>query len=111
MDDLQTGDPLLPPDTDTAGALEVVPVHDDVDEQVDGDHHPLHRGQANELGVTQQGRRAVVIGMEEGQRLLLQKQENRVQKLEVLGEIVELWRKVSGGPRIATIGAAGVQLT
>lgn len=40
LDDLQTRDPLLPPDADAAGALEVVPVHDDVDHQVEGDWDP-----------------------------------------------------------------------
>lgn len=32
LDDLETGDPLLPPDADPTGTLEVVPVHDDVDQ-------------------------------------------------------------------------------
>lgn len=34
LDDLETGDPLLPPDLDATGALEVVPVHDHVHHQV-----------------------------------------------------------------------------
>jgi hypothetical protein len=40
LDDLETSDPLLPPDADTAGTLEVVPVHDDVDAEVEGDGNP-----------------------------------------------------------------------
>ena len=35
LDNLDSGDPFLPPDTDTARRLEVVPVHDDVDCQVE----------------------------------------------------------------------------
>lgn len=31
LDDLEAGDPLLPPDADAARRLKVVPVHDDVD--------------------------------------------------------------------------------
>jgi hypothetical protein len=40
LDDLETGDPLLPPDLDAARALEVVPVHDHVDHQVQRDDNP-----------------------------------------------------------------------
>jgi len=40
LDDLETGDPLLPPDADAASALEVVPVHDNVDHQVEGNWNP-----------------------------------------------------------------------
>ena len=47
LDDLETGDPLLPPDADAARALEVVPVHDDVDGQVEGDGHPGNGSRAN----------------------------------------------------------------
>ena len=38
--DLETGDPLLPPDLDATRALEVVPVHDDVYEQVEANDGP-----------------------------------------------------------------------
>lgn len=31
LENLKTGDPLLPPDTNTTGTLEVVPVHDNMD--------------------------------------------------------------------------------
>ena len=40
LDDLEHGDILFPPDANTAGALEVVPVHDDVYHQVDRDGNP-----------------------------------------------------------------------
>jgi hypothetical protein len=40
LGDLANGDVLLPPDADAARALEVVPVHDDVDSQVQGDDGP-----------------------------------------------------------------------
>ena len=40
LQDLEAGDPLLPPNTDAARRLEVVPIHDDVDEEVDGDGDP-----------------------------------------------------------------------
>lgn len=62
---------------------------------------------ANELGVAEEGRRAMVVGVEESwnplafrfldrhsdartQRLLLQEQEASVNQLEELGEVVEL---------------------
>lgn len=40
LDDLHDSDVLLPPDADATCGLEVVPVHDDVDGQVQGDGDP-----------------------------------------------------------------------
>lgn len=42
LDDLEAGDPLFPPDANAAGALEIVPVHDDVDSEVQSDDDPGH---------------------------------------------------------------------
>lgn len=88
---MQHGDVLLPPDANAASALEVVPVHDDVDQQVDGDGDPLHRGETNELGVAQESGGAVVVGMEEGQWLLLENEEDGVQEFDVFVDVVELF--------------------
>jgi len=90
LQDLQTGDPFLPPDADATGALEVVPVHHNVNEKVDGDGNPLHRSQTNQLSVAQKSGGSVVVGVEEGQRLLLEEEENGVDQFEVLGQVVEL---------------------
>ena len=78
LDNLQTSDPLLPPDTDTTGTLEIVPVHHNVDQKVHSNRNPLHCGQTNELGVAQKSGGTVVISVEEGQGLLLEGQENGV---------------------------------
>lgn len=107
LDDLKTGDPLLPPDADAARALEVVPVHDDVNHQVERDRDPGDGGEADELGVAEESSRAVVVAVEEGcsglalawvcgiwpptQWLLLQDQEDGIDQFEVLGEVVELY--------------------
>ena len=40
LDDLHNGDVLLPPDADAARALEVIPVHDNVDHQVEHNRDP-----------------------------------------------------------------------
>ena len=40
LDDLEDRDPLLPPDPDAPGRLEVVPVHDDVHTEVKGNWDP-----------------------------------------------------------------------
>lgn len=40
LSDLANGDVLLPPDADSSRALEVVPVHDNVDSQVQGNDGP-----------------------------------------------------------------------
>lgn len=91
LNDLETGDPLLPPDTDTTGTLEVVPVHDDVHQEVDINDNPLNRSQANKLGIAEKRGGTVVVGMKEGKRLLLEEQEDGVDEFEVLGQIVELF--------------------
>jgi hypothetical protein len=66
LDNLHDGDVLLPPDANAPRALEVVPVHDNVDHQVQGDRDPGDRGVSDELCVAEEGRCAVVVGMEEG---------------------------------------------
>jgi hypothetical protein len=68
LDDLHDGDVALPPDADTTRALEVVPVHYNVHHQVQRDGHPRDGRVADELGVAEQGRGAVVVGVEEGCR-------------------------------------------
>ena len=66
LDDLETSDPLLPPDADTSGALEVVPVHDDVDSQVQVNDNPGNRGVTDQLSVAQNSGGAVVVAVQEG---------------------------------------------
>ena len=75
LHNLHDGDVLLPPDTDTARGLEVVPVHDDVDHEIQSDWYPRDGGVADELGVAEQRRRSVVVGVEECERLLLEEEE------------------------------------
>ena len=38
--DLESGDPLFPPDTNASRSLKVVPVHDHMYGQIQGDGHP-----------------------------------------------------------------------
>lgn len=87
---MQTSDPFLPPNADTTGTLEIVPVHDNVNQKVNSDGNPLHSGQTNELSVAQKSGGTVVIRVEEGQRLLLEEQENGVDQFKVFGQVVEL---------------------
>jgi len=58
------------------------------------------RGQANQLGVAEECSRAMVVAVQECQWLLLQHQEDRVNQLEIFGEVVEVvqddqWRRPS----------------
>lgn len=97
---LKTGNPFLPPDADTPCALEVVPVHDYMNQQVQSDRDPRHSSQANQLGVAEQSRGTMVIGVEEGQGLLLEEEEDGVDKLDVLVDVVQLQQElVPGFPR------------
>lgn len=106
LDDLEAGDPLLPRDANPTGALEVVPVHDNVHQEVNVDDDPLHRSQADELGVAQKGRRAMVVGVKEGQRLLFEEQEGGVDQFNVFGQVVEL----SGQPAHRHIAVSWIDL-
>jgi hypothetical protein len=90
LDNLETGDPLLPPDANATSTLEVVPVHDNVNKQIDINDNPLDSSQTDKLSVAQKGGGTMVVGMKEGQGLLLEEQEDGIEKLEVLGQIVEL---------------------
>ena len=66
MHDLQHGDVFFPPDADAAGGLEVIPVHYDMDGEVESDGHPGDRGVTDKLGIAEEGGGTVVIGVEEG---------------------------------------------
>ena len=63
-----------------------------MNQQVNGDRHPLHRSQTNQLGVAKKGGGTVVVGVKEGQRLLLEDQENGVQQFDIFVDVVELSR-------------------
>jgi hypothetical protein len=90
LGDLQDGDVFLPPNADATGGLEVVPVHDDVDGEVEGDDNPGNSGVAEELGVAEKSGGTVVVGVQEGQGLLLKDKEDGVNQFEVLGQVVQL---------------------
>ena len=92
---MEHGDVFLPPDTDATRRLEVVPIHDDMDEEVEGDGHPGDGGDTDELGVAEEGRGAVVVGVEEGQGLLFEDEKDRVEKFDEFGEVIELPEIVS----------------
>ena len=107
LDDLEAGDPLLPPDLDATSALEIVPVHDNVDSQVKGDNDPGDGSRADELGVAEQSSCAMMVAVKEGERLLLEEEEARVQQLEVLGQVVQLEGLVLASPRDSTCTTMG----
>lgn len=90
LDDLESCDPLFPPDPDAAGGEEVVEVHEDVDGQVEGDDDPFHRGVADNLGVAEEGGGAVMVGVQEEQLLSSQDQEDGVEQLDELGQVVQV---------------------
>ena len=65
LGDLADCDVLLPPDADAARALEVVPVHDNVNSQVQGNDGPRNGSVADKLGVAKHGSCAMVVSVEE----------------------------------------------
>lgn len=58
--------------------------------QVERDRDPGDGGGANELGVAQESGGTVVVAVEESEGLLLEEQEDGVEKLQVLGKVVKL---------------------
>jgi len=61
-----------------------------VDEQVEGYGHPGDGGVADELRVAEEGGRAVVVGVQEGEGLLFEEEEDGVDEFEEFGQVVEL---------------------
>ena len=61
-----------------------------MDQQVDGDGHPLHGSHTDKLSVAEQGGSTVVVGVKEGQWLLLKDQEDGINELDVFVDVVEL---------------------
>lgn len=70
LDNLEASDPLLPPDSDATSTLEVVPVHHDVDSQVQRNRDPGNSGIADQLGVAENSSSAMVVAVEESYRVL-----------------------------------------
>ena len=62
---LKARDPFFPPDADPARALEVVPVHEDVDRQVEGNGDPGDWRLARQLRVAEEDCCAVMVAVEE----------------------------------------------
>lgn len=90
LGDLHDSDVLLPPYLDTSRSLEVIPVHDHMNHEVEGDWNPRDGCVAKQLGVAEESSRAMVVGMEKCQGLLLEEKEDGVDQLQVLGQVVEL---------------------
>ena len=61
-----------------------------MNKQIDINDNPLDSSQTDKLSVAQKGGGTMVVGMKEGQGLLLEEQEDGVEQLKVLGEVVEL---------------------
>lgn len=64
MGDLKSRDPFLPPDLDTTSALEIVPVHDNMDGYVQRNGDPLYGCVPYELSVAKKSSCGMVVTME-----------------------------------------------
>jgi hypothetical protein len=65
LHNLHDGDVLLPPNPNSPSTLEVIPIHDHVNRQVESDWHPGNCGMANELGVAKKSSGSMVVSVEE----------------------------------------------
>lgn len=64
LGDLHDGDVLFPPDADASGALEIVPVHDNMDGYVQRNGDPLYGCVPYELSVAKKSSCGMVVTME-----------------------------------------------
>lgn len=69
-----------------------------MNKQIDINDNPLDSSQTDKLSVAQKSGGTVVVRMKEGQGLLLEEQEDGIEKFEVLGQVVEL-SSLSAGQR------------
>jgi hypothetical protein len=90
LGDLEESDVFLPPDLDAARGLEVVPVHEAVHGQVEGNGHPRDWGGTGELDVAEESSGTMVVGVQEGQGLFLEEEEAGVNEFDVFGQVVKL---------------------
>jgi hypothetical protein len=65
LDDLETRDIFLPPDSDASRTLEVVPIHENVNHEIQSNHDPGNRCKTNQLGIAEEGSGTVVVTVEE----------------------------------------------
>lgn len=63
LKDLQPCDPFFPPDANSPGRLEIVPVHDHVDKEIEGDGDPRNGSEADQLGVAEKCRSSMMVCM------------------------------------------------
>ena len=66
LDDLEPGDPLLPPNAHATGTLEVVPVHDTMNTEVQANDDPRDGGRTDELSIAKKGGGTMMVAVEEG---------------------------------------------
>ena len=103
---LESGNPFLPPDPNPPGSLKIVPVHHDVDGEIESNWHPRYGRVADQLRVAKEGRCTVMIAMKKScetyqhchasifdcrtQWFLFQHKENRVEELQIFRKIIQL---------------------
>jgi hypothetical protein len=60
--------------------------------QVQCDWNPRHSCVSNKLSVAEKCGRAMMVGVEEGERLLFEDKEESVDEFEIFGQVVQLHR-------------------
>ena len=71
-----------------------------MNKQIEGDDNPLHRGQTDQLGIAKESSSAVVVGMKEGEGLLLEHQEDGIDELDIFVQVIKLKEKNRSVSRI-----------
>jgi len=70
LNNLKTGDPLLPPNLNTTSRLEIVPIHYNMDKQIQRDGNPRNGGASNELSVAEKSSGTMVVAVQEGWQVI-----------------------------------------
>lgn len=68
LGNLETSNPLFPGNANSTCTLEIVPVHDNVNEQIQSDRNPRYWSVSDKLGIAQESCCWVVVAMKESLR-------------------------------------------
>lgn len=95
LDDLESGNPSLPPGAVATAGQEVVEVHNNVNSKIKRNGDVTDRSTAIKLGETKNSSGTVVVGVQESQRTFSEDHEDSIQQLVILCQVVQVVDKLS----------------
>lgn len=90
LDDLHGGKVLFPPGLNTDRRQSVIPVHEGMDDQVQGNRDPLNSRLTYELSVAKNEGEAVVVNMQECKVVALENEQNGIEQFPHLKQVINI---------------------